>query len=144
MSVKQISVFLENKPGTLDEMMSILAKANIDIRAMALSEARDFGIARIIVDDVVETSDVLKTNGYISSLTPVLIVGVPNHAGGLSNVLNILNSAGVNVEYMYAILGGEGAKEAFMIFRLHDEAVAEKVLKAAGIKLIDQDQVSEL
>jgi hypothetical protein len=144
MSVKQISVFLENKPGTLNEMMDILAKADIDIRAMALSEARDFGIARIVVDDVLETTDVLKTNGYITTLTPVLIVGVPNQAGGLSNVLNILNNAGVNIEYMYAILSGEGSEEAFMIFRLHDEAVAEKALAAAGIKMIDQSQVSEL
>ena len=107
MSVKQISIFLENKPGFLAEVTKVLGQNNIDMRAFSLAESNDFGIARIIVDDVYKTTTVLKDAGYINSVIDVLAVPLPDVPGGLSQVLKILGDAQVNVEYMYAFLGGK-------------------------------------
>ena len=104
MSLKQISVFLENKPGTLLSMTGLLAKNHIDMRALSIAETKDFGIVRMIVDDVYDTATVLKDAGFVHSLTPVLGVMIPDEPGGLDKVLRVLADAQVNVEYMYVIL----------------------------------------
>ena len=86
MSVKQISVFLENRPGCLNEMTQALADANIDLRGLSLAETSDFGIVRLIVDDVIGTATVLKDSGFVASMTDVLAIEVPNVPGGLNKV----------------------------------------------------------
>ena len=78
MSVKQISVFLENRPGTLQKMTDVLSKNKINMRAISLAETKDFGIARVIVDDDYEATQVLKEENFINSLTPVLAVEIKN------------------------------------------------------------------
>lgn len=142
MSVKQISVFLENRPGTLNEMTKVLADHSLDIRALSLSETEGFGIVRIIVDDVVTTDSVLHDAGYVSKLTPVVIALIPDTTGGLNKVLTVLRDAGVNVRYMYASLGGKGLHRAMMIFRVDDEQKAERALTENGIHLIQQEDVA--
>ena len=107
MSVKQVSVFLENRPGALLEMTRVLADSNIDMRAFSLAETSDFGIARIIVDDLYKTTMTLKDAGFIASVSSVLAVAIPDVPGGLSQVLTVLTSIGVNIEYMYAFLGAQ-------------------------------------
>ena len=107
MSIKQISVFLENRPGALSEMTRVLGDNGIDMRAFSLAETSDFGIARIIVEDVYRTTTVLKDAGYINSVTNVLALSIPNVPGGLSDVLASLGKAGVNVEYIYAFVGAQ-------------------------------------
>ena len=142
MSVKQISVFLENKPGSLLDMTKRLAENGIDMRAFSLAETSEFGIARILVDDVLETIDVLKEAGYVSSLTSVLAIKVSDTPGSLNQVLALLSDAGINVEYMYAFAGkGSGA---YMVLRVADEAKASGVLTAAGILQVEQDQLKTL
>ena len=141
MNVKQISVFLENKPGYLFSMTKVLAEHNIDMRAFSLAETSDFGIARLIVDDVLATATVLKDAGFVCSLTPVLAVAVPDVPGGLNQVLELLAADEINVEYMYAFLSG---KSAYMIFRVADAARAAASLAASGIRLASQDELSEL
>ena len=141
MNVKQISVFLENKPGYLFSMTKVLAEHNIDMRAFSLAETSDFGIARLIVDDVLATATVLKDAGFVCSLTPVLAVAVPDVPGGLNQVLELLAADEINVEYMYAFLSG---KSAYMIFRVADVARAGASLAASGIRLASQDELSEL
>ena len=89
MDVKQISVFLENKPGTLNEMTKVLTEHEIDLRALSLAETTDFGIARFITADVLETISILKDAGYVSSLTPVVVAEIPDEAGALNRVLQI-------------------------------------------------------
>ena len=143
MNVKQISVFLENKPGYLFSMTKVLAEHEIDMRAFSLAESSDFGIARIIVDDVLATATVLKDAGFVCSLTPVLAVSVPDVPGGLNQVLELLSADEINVEYMYAFLGGQSEK-AYMIFRVADVARAAASLTASGIRLVGQDELSEL
>ena len=144
MSLKQISVFLENKPGTLLTMTGVLAQNHIDMRALSIAETKDFGIVRMIVDDVYATATVLKDAELIHSLTPVLGVVIPDEPGGLDQVLRVLAGAQVNVEYMYAFLGGKNVDHAYMIFRVQNEAAAVAALAAKGIRVVDQDEISQL
>lgn len=142
MSIKQISVFLENKPGALNAMTGVLTEHEIDMRALSLAEASDFGIVRLIVDDVYKTTTVLKDAGYIHSMTTVIGAAIPDVPGGLNKLLQILTAANVNIEYMYAFLGRE--KRAYMIFRVQNEQAAAFALKSAGIRLAEQDEISNL
>ncbi len=142
--MKQITIFLENKPGCLYEMTKALADNNIDLRGLSLAETSDFGIVRLIVDDVLGTATVLKDAGFVSSLTDVLAVEVPNVPGGLSKVLAILHDQEINVEYMYAILGNKKSETAYMIFRVNDNAKAETALKNSGVKIMEQEELSAL
>lgn len=144
MSVKQISVFLENRPGCLHEMTKALADANIDLRGLSLAETSDFGIVRLIVDDVMGTANTLRNAGFVASLTDVLAVEVPNVPGGLNRVLEILDGAGVNVEYMYAILGNKKSDTAYMIFRVNDNAKASSALSGSGVKIMGAEELSAL
>ncbi|MBQ9321278.1 MAG: ACT domain-containing protein [Eubacterium sp.] len=144
MSVKQISVFMENKPGALLNMTTVLAENRIDIRAFTLAETSDFGIVRIIVDDVYRASTALKDMGFVYSITNVLGVVIPDVPGGLNQVLQILTEEGVNVEYMYAFQGGKNINGAYMIFKVADEKKAAAVLTGRGIKLVDQEELETL
>ena len=144
MAIKQISVFLENRPGMLDAMTAVLAKAGISLRALSLAETKDFGIVRMIVTDVYETATVLKDNEYIFSMTPVVAVMIPDVVGGLNKVLSVLTEAKVNLEYMYSTLTGKESGNAYMILRVEDVAKAEEALRAGGFKLADQESMSDL
>lgn len=143
MSVKQISVFLENKPGALKAMTGVLAENQIDMRAFSLAETSDFGIARIIVDDVYKTTTVLKDAGFVHNITPVIGVALSDTPGGLDSILQVLSDAQVNIEYMYAFLGGK-ENAAYMIFRVADDAKASAALAAKGVSLVDPDELANL
>ena len=144
MSIKQISVFMENKPGTLEEMTEVLAKNNIDMRAISVAETEDFGIARLIVDDVYETTTVLKDAGFVNRLSDVLAVEIPDVPGGLNKVLKTLSAAQVNLEYMYAFLGGKEVNKAFLIMKVAHIDRAESTLELGGFHLVDQENISEM
>ena len=144
MNIKQISVFVENKPGALAVLTGVLARHEIDMRALSLAEIKDFGIARIIVDDAYAAANVLKEADYVYSITPVVGVAIPDVPGGLDNVLQILAKEQVNVEYMYAFLGGKNAEHAYMIFRVQERKEAAAALRAKGIQLVDQEHISQL
>ena len=145
MSIKQISVFLENKPGALYGMTGVLAQHKIDMRALSLAETSDFGIARIIVDNVYAAATVLKDAGYIHNITPVLGVVIPDVPGGLNKVLQVLTDAGVNVEYMYAFLGGgKKGETAYMIFRVADNEKASAALHSRGIRTVEPGEIESL
>ena len=144
MSMKQISVFVENKPGALYALTAVLAQGQIDMRALSLAETKDFGIVRLIVNDLYKTTTLLKDAGYVHSLTPVVGVAIPDVPGGLNRVLQVLTDAKVNVEYMYALLGGKDVDHAYMIFRVADDKAAETALASRGIQVLDQEQVERL
>ena len=141
MSIKQISVFVENKPGAMSAMTAVLADNNIDMRALSLAETADFGIVRIIVDNVYAATTVLKDAGYIHSVTDVLGVAIPNVPGGVNKVLNVLEDAGINIEYMYAFLGKKEKNHAYMIFRVQDDAAATKALIENNIRSLNQNDI---
>ena len=144
MSMKQISVFVENKPGALYALTAVLAQGQIDMRALSLAETKDFGIVRLIVNDLYKTTTLLKDAGYVHSLTPVVGVAIPDVPGGLNRVLQVLTDARVNVEYMYAFLGGKDVDHAYMIFRVADDKAAEAALAARGIQTLTQEQIGAL
>ena len=143
MQVEQISVFLENKTGRLAEVTRCLAMANVNIRALSLADTSDFGILRLIVNDVEKAVRVLRDAGHTVSLTDVVAVEVPDTPGGLASVLDPLRGAGVNVEYMYAFVE-KATDKAVVIFRFENADAALKVLSKAGISVLPSEMVSKL
>jgi hypothetical protein len=132
MSVRQISIFLENKKGRLAEVTRLLAARGVNIRALSLADTADFGVLRIIVDDPDACLAALKTNGIIAQVTEVLAVETEDKPGGLSQVLAALEGAGLNVEYMYAYVEKKKAN-AIVICKIDDKDRAAAVLKENGI-----------
>ena len=144
MSIKQISIFLENKPGQLKKMTSVLAQHQIDMRALSIAETKDFGIARVVVDDAYEAANILKENEFVASLTSVLAVAIPDEPGGLDKLLDVFDKAKVNIEYMYAFLGGKEADHACMIFRVGDTKAAESRLQGLGLHIMSNEDIADL
>ena len=144
MSIKQISVFIENKPGVLYALTDVLGQNGVDMRAFTLAETSDFGIARIIVDNVYNASTVLKDAGYVHSISDVLGVAVPDRPGGLEQALGALANGQVNVEYMYVFQAHKTTGSAYMIFKVADNAAASAALSAKGVKCVDQEQLGKL
>lgn len=141
MSIKQISIFLVNKPGTLKNMTGVLAANNIDMRAISLAETREYGIARIVVDDVIRAVDILKDADFVTSVNSVIAVEIPDEPGALDKILEIFAAVDVNIEYMYSFIIGQDRKSAGMIFRVHDSAAAETKLANRGIKVLTIDEL---
>ncbi|MCI1722939.1 MAG: acetolactate synthase [Lachnospiraceae bacterium] len=143
MTTKQISVFLENKPGTLADFCRVLQANDIDMRAMCMADAQDFGILRIIVDDVLNTMTVLKDAGYVCQITKVLTIELEDKPGSLVKILDLLGEAGVNLEYSYAFLSKRKDK-AYIILKASDNDKAVAILQKGGISTICQDDLKEL
>lgn len=140
MSVKQVSVFLENRPGSLEEVMVQLGKAGIDLIALSIADTTDFGILRAIVDEPDKAVEVVKGHGYTASITEVLAVAVSDTPGGLARALTLLREAGVSIEYLYSFVRRID-HNAIIIFRVDDPAKAEAALNAAGLRLLAQDVI---
>ena len=140
MSIHQISVFLENRAGQLAEITKVLADNGIDLRAISIAETADYGVLRMIVDNAEKTTGILLTNGYILSMTPVLVVGVPDQPGGLAPVLSIMAEGNIDIEYMYSLFTPEVGK-AYMVFRISDEAKFVELLTANGLKLATAEEL---
>jgi hypothetical protein len=135
MKVEQLSIFLENKPGGLEEVTRILKDAGINIRTLSLADTTDFGILRLIVNDVETASRVLKEQGLRVSRTIVVAVEVPDRPGGLHGILDVLTKNGINVEYLYAFVERSG-ENAVIIFRLDAPDKAIEVLKQNGLTVL--------
>jgi hypothetical protein len=135
MKVEQISIFLENKPGGLEEATRILKDAKINIRTLSLADTTDFGILRLIVNDVETAVRVLKEQGLRVSRTTVVAVEVPDRPGGLHGILEVLTKNGINVEYLYAFVEKSG-ENAVIIFRLDAPDRAIEVLTKNGLTVL--------
>ena len=134
MTIKQISVFLKNRPGKLAEFAAVLSAQKINLRAISVAEAADFGIVRIIVDDVFNAVTILKSENYVCTITDVLAVEVRDEPGMLANMIGVLGTEGINIEYMYTILGKK-SDVAYMIIRTNNDSEAVKILESKGFKL---------
>ena len=143
MRAEQISVFLENKTGRLAEVTAILSEANVNIRALALADTSDFGVLRLIVNDNAKAVAALKSQGFTVGKTDVAAVEVEDKPGGLHRILDILNKAGINVEYMYAFVT-QGENNAIMIFRFDNIDEAFKLLEENNVKVINGSKVYTL
>ena len=140
MAITQLSVFLMNQPGALIEAIQALSDAGINIRAMSIAEANDFGILRIIVSDT-DTACKVLGDKYLFSKTEVVAALMSDRSGALYPILTALNEANINIEYMYAFAG---KKDAYMIFRVSDTKKSESLLNAKGLKSLTQEEISEV
>src|SRR4051812_4237521 len=136
MQVEQISIFIENKSGRLAEVTRILGDAGINIRTLSLADTSDFGILRLIVNDREKAKSILKENGFTVSKTEVVAVEVPDQPGGLSRILQALDSEAINVEYMYAFVERCG-ENAVIVFRFDETDKAISVLQNRGFSVLD-------
>ena len=135
MTIPQISVFLENKAGQLADITGILSDNQVNMRAINIAETADYGVLRLIVDDATKASSILLEQGFILTMTPVVGVAVPDTPGGLSKVLSVISTAGIDVEYMYSVFGQKDG-QACMIFRVADTDGLTEVLDKNGIDTI--------
>lgn len=136
MRVKQLSVFLENQAGRIAEVTSVLAEANVNIKALSIADTSDFGVLRMIVDKTDDALKALNAKGLTVGQTDVLAIEVEDKPGGLHHILNLLRQKDINVEYMYAFVQ-QSAQNAVMIFRFDHLDEAVKVLAANGINVLD-------
>jgi len=141
-SIKQISVFLENKKGRLIAITDCLSRNNINIRALSIADTTDFGIIRMIVDNPELAYTSLKKDGITVIESDVLAVQIPNIPGGMNKVLKLLWEAGVNLEYSYAFFGND-PQYAILILKVDKKSEAIEVLKKADIKLLSNEELSE-
>lgn len=138
--MKQISVFLQNKSGRLNNLTATLNEAGINLRALSIAETADFGIARLIVDKTADAMTVLKENNFLVKETDVVAVAIPDEVGGLNKILTIFQENETNLEYMYAFLGKE-TDGAVMVCRVDNHEITKEVLRKAGIKVLDETAI---
>lgn len=131
MIIKQISIFVENKPGRLAEITEIIAKNDINIRALSVADTTHFGILRIIVDDPDRVQKVLKEAGLTVSITSVITAAINDRPGGLAAVLKLFAAHDIQIEYMYAFIA-KSENEAYVVMRIENEDEAVKLLKENG------------
>ncbi len=140
MKVEQISVFLENKPGGLEKVTRILRDAGINIRTLAVADTSDFGIVRLIVNDVEKATGVLRESGFTVSRTTVVAVEVPDRPGGLHGILEVIAKENINIAYMYAFVEKSG-ENAVMLFRFDQQDRAIDVLTKSGIAVLSGEKL---
>ena len=136
MTVHQISLFLENKPGRLAAICRTLTESGVDIDSLSLADTPDFGIVRLLVDRWEKARDVLQSAGFGVNVREVVAISAPDEPGALARILEAVDATGANVEYMYAFAVARGASARF-IFRFDDTEKAVAALSAAGISLLD-------
>ena len=140
MRIRQISMFIENKPGQLSTVCRDLAETGVNIATLSLADAADFGIVRMIVDDHEKAKMVLAEKGHIATVREVIAVCVPDRPGGMAEVMQVLDEAEANIEYSYAFAFHKGEK-AVLVFRVDDNDKAERALKGAGFTTLGEDEV---
>ena len=140
MSIKQLSIFVENKPGRMADIARMIADAGIDIRALSLADTSSYGVLRLIVDRPEAAEKALRGRGLTLSLTPVLAVRMDDRPGGFARVLEALAEGDVNVEYLYAFICRQ-AGHAAVILRVEDPERAAKLLTGQGVSLLGQDEI---
>ena len=143
MAIKQITVFVQNKKGTVVSVTDILSKNNINLRALSIAETQDFGILRLIVNDEAAAEAALKENGFLIKTIDVVGVKISDEPGKLTSALDVLDKAGINVEYLYAFMA-RTEKHAYVVIRVEDNEVAESVLANAGFKMISAQDIKKL
>jgi len=143
MKLVQISIFLENRAGRLAEVTRIIGEAGANIRALSLADTSDFGILRLIVDNTEKAIDALRKNKFTASLTEVVAVEVDDRPGGLAEVLRVLQTKGINVEYMYAFVE-KFTEKAVLVFRFENLEGAIATLSENGIRVLKGDEIKSM
>jgi len=132
MIMEQVSVFVENKPGAMSEITASLADAGIDLKAFTVADKSEFGVLRFLADDPQKAHALLKSNGWVASITRVVAIKMTDKPGSLAKVLKLFADNDVQVEYLYAFVAQEEAR-AYVVLRVEDIEGAEKLFEASGI-----------
>ena len=143
MTVKQISVFVENKIGGLADITDVLAKAGVNIRALSIADTADFGILGLIVDDVFAAGNALKENGNIYSINDVLAVAGDDKPGSIARIVSALAQEGIGMEYAYAFFAKK-ENLAYMIVRVEEMEKAKKIFAEKGIHVASEEEIAGL
>ena len=138
--VYQISVFLENRAGQFAEITTVLAENDVDLRAVSIAETADYGVLRMIVDDRTKAADILMQHGYLLSMTPVLVIAVPDQPGGIAPVLAKLAEGDMDIEYMYSLFTHNEGK-AYIVFRVADSEKFISLLESHGMTLATDEEL---
>ncbi len=136
MAIKQISIFLEDRPGAAVEVTNILADNNVDMRAINIAETENYGVLRLIVDDSERAVDILNSQGFVVKEIPVVAMEVPDRTGGLNEALAVLSEENINIRYMYSVL--DLRKDmVYIILRVDDTGLLEQALVKAGFRVAE-------
>ena len=141
--IKQISLFVENRPGRMAKVSKTLSDAGVNIRAMTIAEAGDFGVIRMVVDNPDKGYKVLHDSGFTVSSTDVLAVEMKDTPGGLYEIVDTLGANKINVDYAYAFVTAK-AERAMLILRVDDLPKAKQALSAKGVKIATKDEIQEI
>lgn len=143
MSLKQISIFIENKTGSLCDVCTVLADNGINLRALSIADTQDFGILRVIVENTEKAIEILRKNGYTCKTTEVLAVEIPDRPGGMANAMRVVSVPEVSIEYAYAFVSHKVDESAYMIFRVTGIEKAKEAILAAGMHLLTKEELFE-
>lgn len=143
MAIKQLTVFVKNSRGALVSITDTLAANNVNIRALSIAETEDFGILRLIVNDEAIAEKTLSEAGYLLKVIDVVGVKIGDAPGKLTAALDVLDKAGINMEYLYAFMA-RTEKHAYVVLRVEDNAAAEAALEGAGFHLITEGDIRKL
>ena len=139
MAIRQLSVFLENRKGRLQAIAQMLGDAGVNISAISVADTAEFGILRLIVDDVTKAEQTLKANGVVFHTNDVIAIQIGSRPGSLASVLALLNETSINVEYMYTI--AEPRHDAVLVLRFSDSAAAGESLLKGGVTLLNEAEL---
>lgn len=142
-AIKQISIFMENKHGRMARVAKALADANVNIRALTIAEAGDFGVVRMVVDDTEKGYKVLREEGFTVLETEVLAVEIKDTPGGLYEIANTLGENNINMDYAYAFVTAK-SERAMLILRVDDISGATRVLSEAGVKVATGKEIQQI
>ena len=142
MFIKQLSVFVENREGCLDEVLGILTQQDINIISLSLADTSDYGLLRLIVNKPEQGRNALKENGFSAMLTDIIAVKLAHKVGKLQELLGAICKAGINIEYMYAL--STGTTDASIALKAADPQKAAQILKDLGIEFFTSEELSEM
>ena len=142
MFIKQLSVFVENREGCLDEVLGILTQQDINIISLSLADTSDYGLLRLIVNKPEQGRNALKENGFSAMLTDIIAVKLAHKVGKLQELLGAICKAGINIEYMYAL--STGTTDASIALKAADPQKAAQILKDLGLEFFTSEELSEM
>ena len=138
--IRQISVFVENQPGSMMNVTNVLTEAHVNIRAISTFDTPEFGIMRLVVDDPVRAKESLTSKGFVNRVSDVIGAELKDEKGNMNHMLKILADGQINVNYIYSFVIREG-KAPVMVFHTDDFEKAESVLKQADVKLVEEEDL---
>jgi len=143
MLVKQISVFMENRPGRLAEITKILSDNGIDIRAINIADTTDFGILRMIVNDEVKAEKVLRDNQMTANISDVIAISISDSVGAFSKVIQLLKDKDISIDYIYSFIG-EKSTRAVIVLKTSDLELSSEILTKNDVKVLSKEDVNNL